>query len=41
MADSKFAQLTINNKKIEVPIHSPTAGPDVVALNYCACSLAN
>ena len=30
MADSKFAQLTINNKKIELPIHSPTAGPDVV-----------
>tara|TARA_Y100000385_G_scaffold156123_1_gene161896 strand:+ start:411 stop:1703 length:1293 start_codon:yes stop_codon:yes gene_type:complete len=30
MADSKFAQLTIDNKKIELPIHSPTAGPDVV-----------
>ena len=30
MADSKFAQLTINNKKIELPVHSPTAGPDVV-----------
>ena len=30
MADSKFAQLTINNKKIELPIHSPSAGPDVV-----------
>lgn len=30
MADSKFAQLTLNNKKIELPIHSPTAGPDVV-----------
>ena len=23
MADSKFAQLTIDNKKIELPIHSP------------------
>ena len=30
MADSKFAQLTIDNKKIELPIHSPTAGPDVI-----------
>lgn len=30
MADSKFAQLTINNNKIELPIHSPTAGPDVI-----------
>jgi len=30
MADSKFAKLTINDKIIELPIHSPTAGPDVV-----------
>lgn len=30
MANSKFAKLTINEKIIELPIHSPTAGPDVV-----------
>jgi len=30
MSDSKFATLTINDKKIELPIHSPSAGPDVI-----------
>ncbi|MEZ8006179.1 MAG: citrate synthase [Amylibacter sp.] len=30
MSDSKFAILTINDKKIELPIHSPSAGPDVI-----------
>ena len=31
MADStKSATLTINNQQIELPVHSPTAGPDVV-----------
>ena len=30
MPDSKFATLTINDKKIELPIHSPSAGPDVI-----------
>jgi len=31
MADStKSATLTINNQQLELPVHSPTAGPDVV-----------
>ena len=30
MADSKTATLTFDNKSFELPIHSPTAGPDVI-----------
>jgi citrate synthase len=30
MADSKTATLTFDNKSFELPIHSPTVGPDVI-----------
>ena len=30
MADSKTATLTFDNKSFELPMHSPTAGPDVI-----------
>ena len=30
MADPRSAKLTIDDKEFELPIHSPTAGPDVL-----------
>ncbi|RMA42023.1 citrate synthase [Rhodophyticola porphyridii] len=30
MADGKFATLSFDGKTLELPIHSPTAGPDVI-----------